>query len=500
MTTKVLLAFPTPSVSSPQKSPPLSILHVGEALRQAKSRGKSGTDFEIRYWDGRYDDWPDMDWPDIVGCSTMTGYQIKGAIKILKDAKAHNKKTILGGIHATMQYAQCLSEPYVDSVVVGQGEWAILDAIDGGPKAEVHAVNLRTDEMVSPVSPDTLIHFKRSAITGDTMLMASRGCPYKCRFCYIVPFFHNKPGEIRWAKVDLDQWKSDILYLKKTVGITQLEHGDDWIGPSERLFEILEFLKKNGIKYRPSIRAHQITDEVARRMKELGVEHLSVGIETASPRMLELVDKGNGLPEITRCVEALAKYELWPLLYYITGFVTETQEEINETLDFADWAYKQFRGKVTQNFYAWVPLPGNALWDMVDKSDLPQTMEQWSNFSLNQTHNKQASNLYHVAGLTFHRGKGDKTDRNFPGLSRLTILPFEMLSEWRWKNRRFNNFETEKWFIEWLLKWASLRYENKIKKTSYKVSDMDVADWGVRENHPDVGAKGEYATGEIGKK
>ena len=41
MTTKVLLIYPTPSISSPQKSPPLSILHVGQALREAKARGKS---------------------------------------------------------------------------------------------------------------------------------------------------------------------------------------------------------------------------------------------------------------------------------------------------------------------------------------------------------------------------------------------------------------------------------------------------------------------------
>jgi radical SAM superfamily enzyme YgiQ (UPF0313 family) len=827
--TKVLLAYPIPSISSPQKSNPLSILHVGRALSEAKTRGRSTEDYDVRYWDGRYDEWPDMDWPDIVGCSTMTGYQIKGAIKILQDAKAHGKKTVLGGIHPTMQADQCLQERYVDSVVVGEGEWAIIDAIHSGPKSKICAPNLRTEDMVSPVAPDTLEHFWRSSKSGDTMLMASRGCPYSCSFCldgdtlvmlsdltwtairnisegdevvgvkkagygnnivrtkvlatssrvadtyeimtdrgaviataehpwlahanhsrwrktialkpgdkirwltepvdsqlqgesndyrvgymagantgdgytgqyrypgmseqnhfglvgddemldtfmeysgkvglevveanynggktfpnvtrmvrtharqsvafvenisrdddrtieykrgflsgffdadgstdknvvkfhnldvsvsmrvasylsefgfevavmflhgrhvgvrltggssekirffsiarpkvvhkapvfdlglgqdfavvmsvtpagnrevfdiqtdaesfianglvshncYIVPFFHNKKGEIWWAKVDLDQWKSDILYLKKTIGIKEMAHGDDWVGPADRLFEILEFLKSNGIHYRPSIRAHQIDDDVARRLKELGVENLSIGIETASPRILDLVHKGNDLDDLHQCVESLAKYKLWPLLYYISGFPSETQEEINQTLDFADWAYKQFNGRVTQNFYAWVPLPGNPLWDMIDKSTLPQTMEAWSNFSLNQTYNKQASNLYHVAGLTFHRTAGDKTDKNFPGLSRLLIWPFEVLAAWRWKHRKFMYFEFEKYFIEWLLKWASLRYENKVKKTKRKVSDMDIMDWGVRLGHEGIGARGEYATGEIGHK
>ena len=497
--TRVLLCYPQPTLSSPQRSPCLSILHVGEALKQAKQRGKSDSDYEVRYFDARWDGPPDMDWPDVVGVSTMTGHQIKGAIQLLKEAKRRGKRTILGGIHPTMLPEQCLQEDYVDSVVVGEGERAILEAIDGGPKQIVRAVNLRIEEMVSPVSPDTMRYFRLSALSGDTMLLASRGCPYTCSFCYIVPFFHNKKGEIRWAKVDMEQWKRDILTLKRTTGLTRMAHGDDWIGPTDRLFEILEFLKTNGIKYWPSIRAHQIHGDVARQMRELGVQNLSVGIETASPRMLELVRKGNTLEDLRRCVQSLAKYDLWPLLYYITGFPTETQSEINQTLDFADWAYREFGGRVTQNFYAYVPLPGNPLWDMVDKSALPQNLEAWSCFSLNQTHNKQASNLYHIGGLAFHRGKGDKTDRNFPGLMRLLILPFELLASLRWRLRLFGYFGLEKRAIEFLLKWASLRSERAAgtKAAKMRVSDMDVADWAVPQG--DIGARGEFGTGEIGK-
>lgn len=497
MTTKVLLIQPTPSVSSPQKSPPLSILHVGEALKQAKARGKSDETYEVRYFDERWDDAPDMAWPDVVGVSSMTGYQIRGAIRWMKEAKRHGKRTVLGGVHATMQADQCLAEGYVDSVVIGEGEWAVLDAIHGGHKQKVHAINLRMADMVSPVSPDTIRYFRYSAHTGDVMLMASRGCPYTCKFCYIVPFFHNKKGEIRWAKVDLEDWKRDILTLKRATGFRQMAHGDDWIGPVERLFEIVEFLKAHDIKYWPSIRAHQINDEVAKQLKELGVEKLSIGIETASPRMLELVDKGNGLDDLRQCVSSLAKHDLWPLLYYINGMPTETPDEMNQTLDFADWAYRQFKGgRITQNFYAYVPLPGNSLWDMVDKTNLPKTLAEWSNFSLNQTHNKLASNLYHIAGLTFHQGQGDKTDRNFPGLSRLLIRPFEILASLRWRHRFFRWFDAEKWIIEWLLKWASLRQERRAKtKVGKSIFDMDVMDWAVPEG--DAGARGEYMTGEI---
>jgi radical SAM superfamily enzyme YgiQ (UPF0313 family) len=183
------------------------------------------------------------------------------------------------------------------------------------------------------------------------------------------------------------------------------------------------------------------------------------------------------------------------LYYWITGFPTETPAEINETLDQADGLYRIHRGKLTQNFYAYTALPGSPLFDMVDASKLPQSMEAWSTYSLNQTQDERASNLYHIGGLYFHRGRGDKTDRNFPGWRRLLIAPFELLAVIRWRKRLFTRFGPEKWAIERLLKWASRRYERKT--SGRRVKDADIADWGVRENTPMENAPGEYMTGEL---
>lgn len=452
MATKVLLVYPDPSMTSPQKSPPLSILHVGEALKQAKTRGKSDEDYEVRYFDERYEAPPDFDWPDVVGVSSMTGYQLKGAIKFLKEAKRHGKRTILGGIHVTMQPEQCLNEDYVDAIVRSEGEWATIEAIHGGYKADIQGHLMGTEDHVSPVSPDTLIHFKRSAYYGDTMLFTSRGCPFRCGFCYIQKFF-----ERRWQSVDLDRWKHDIIYLRDNAGVRKLEHGDDWPGKWSRVREIVRFLWDNGVQYRPSIRAHQIDDEVAREMSEMGIKHVSIGMETASPRILELVQKDITPEDQIRCAEALAKYGIWPLYYWITGFPTETKAEINETLDMVDHIFKIHKGVVTQDVYAYVALPGSPMFDMVDTSQLPHTMEEWSNYSLNQTYNKTASNLYHIGGFKFHARKGDKTDRNFPGWRRALIAPFEGMMALRWRYRYFDHFDAEKKAIEWLLENATVK-------------------------------------------
>lgn len=446
--TNVLLVYPVPSISSPQKSPPLSILYVGQALKAAKARGMSDESFTVRYYDERYDPTPDLDWPDVVGVSSMTGYQLKGAIRWLKEAKAHHKKTILGGIHVTMQPEQCLEEDYIDSVVLGAGEWAVLDAIGGARVAQQPL----SGRHISPVSADTAIHFTRSAKSGDTILLSSRGCLFRCGFCYTQKFFSR-----RWESVDLERWKYDVWYLKTYCGLTKLEHGDDWIGRWPRAREIITYLKQMGIAYRPSIRAHQITEDVAHEMRDLGVRHVSVGMETASQRMLDLVQKDITPSDQVRAAEALAKYNIWPLYYWIIGFPTETQAEMNETLDAADRMARIHKGRLTQDIYAYVALPGSNLYEMVDKSKLPHDMEGWSNYSLNQTYNRTASSIYHIGGFHFHGRRGDKTSRNFPGLRRLEILPFEIACHLRWKLRYFEHFAAEKRAIEALLKRASQR-------------------------------------------
>jgi len=259
-------------------SPPLSILHVGESVKQYGH--------EVRYFDERWDPEPDMNWPDIVGVSSMTGYQLKGAEKYLKLAKKHGKKTVFGGIHPTSLPEQCIAEPFVDVVVCSEGEHGMLDAIDAPPGTIVPRKVLLEADMVSPVSDDTLEYFKRPAISGDTILMTSRGCVFRCSFCYIQGFFGRT-----WNSVGLDRWKQDILRLKNELGMTKLEHGDDWPGKMPRILEIVRFLKENGIEYRPSIRAHQITDETAKQLADLGIKHLSVGMETGNERMLKFTEK-----------------------------------------------------------------------------------------------------------------------------------------------------------------------------------------------------------------
>jgi anaerobic magnesium-protoporphyrin IX monomethyl ester cyclase len=441
--TNVLLIFPTPSVSSPQKGPPLSILHIGEALRQADNK------YAIRYHDQRYDgDTPDLDWADVVGVTSMVGGQLGRAIQFLKNAKAYGKRTIIGGVFATMQAELCLAEDYIDCVVSGPGEASIVEAVESSGK-QIIAHPLRYTDQVSPVNEHTQLHFERAIQKQSAMLMTSRGCLHHCSFCYNQSFYNR-----HWLSVDLERWKSDVLLLR-SLGMNNIEAGDDWIGGWNRAKQIVGFLTEHGINYVVGLRANQIDDDVAREMNELGARRAIIGMESGSQRLLDLCDKGITLSDQIQCAESLARYNIHPQYTWIFGLPTETPQEFRWTLDQIDRVDKIHHGDCTQPLFAYRPFPGSALWDLVDKSKLPQTLDEWGAVDIGYSDNPLANAIYHVTGLVHHRGKGDKTAKNFPGLKRVLIAPFEWLALMRWKLRYFNHYRFERKAIERLLKWAS---------------------------------------------
>jgi anaerobic magnesium-protoporphyrin IX monomethyl ester cyclase len=455
--TSILMCYPTPSTTSPQKNPALSIFYPGAALENAGHY--------VSYWDERYDSKQDLvakiSKVDYVGVSSKTGEQLKGAKMILMLAKESAKKTIFGGIHPSLLPDQCIRELYIDYIVVGEGEITIVDLIDALENNRSVGLGVMTkrgftgsqrqltgEDIPSPITKKTKPYFEKS-YPSDVMLQSSRGCPFECTFCYNVAFHQSK-----YRPIPLSNWEDD---LDKLPGIKWLQMGEDWAGPKRRILEIARILHKKGIGWLPGLRADQIDEELAGELAAYGCTGVAIGIESGSPTVLmDIVNKQETVDAFINSARALTKVNLKAQYYFILGFPGETEKDRTLTYNFADKLYKIHGGNVTMIFYSFTPLPGTPLYEkaITFGIKLPKNIDGWSNYSLNKSFSDEYSNIYHIAGLTFHRGKGDKTDRNFPGLKRLLIKPFELLCMFRWKLRYWNYFTFEKHCIEKLLNWT----------------------------------------------
>ena len=132
----------------------------------------------------------------------------------MKELKQRTAKveTVVGGFGPSLEPERCLKNPFVDHVVVGEGERALLNILEGATSRVVNAppiINLDSIPFPDCVAIDLEKYIsiaKREEGRRVTSVLASRGCPFNCTFCVEGEF-----GTI-WGEISLTNqsiaWKS----------------------------------------------------------------------------------------------------------------------------------------------------------------------------------------------------------------------------------------------------------------------------------------------------
>ena len=372
---------------------PLGILSVGSALKKSGFDVKliNITEKEIRKVAKEIIEKK----LEFIGISVMTGIQTKHSADFCKEIKSIDKNVpiVWGGIHPSLLPEQCLRENYIDYVVMGEGEITIVefikqlegnkqfDSIDGlGYKKEGRIIINKERQFIENLDDYRLDFnlinvnkylFKLKGAERAIAYKASRGCSFNCAFCYNRVFNKGK-----WRAWSINAVVEDIKFFKKNYGVDAIKFYDDnFFIDKQRALEILE---KIDIPAHTEIRIDMVTDDLARRLKELKVSEFLIGIESGSNRMLELINKGYAVDKIKEGVNILAKYDLYTTYSTIVGLPTETEEEFNQTLDLMYWVHKTHpRAGFTMGAY--LPYPGSLMYKFAVEQGFkpPQKTENW---------------------------------------------------------------------------------------------------------------------------
>jgi len=470
-----LLVYPIPTKDSPTKGPALSIFYPGAMLEKAG--------FKVEYFDERFDDLGRLLTlleRDVlcVGVSSMTGYQLAGAKRILEMVKRVDPAifTIFGGAHPTILPQECIGESFIDFVVTGEGEETLLELItalkgdrdfrkiDGLLWKQGYIfVNKPRKFMLSsewpfPMTAKNRRYFEMAAERGELMLQSSRGCPFNCSFCY-----NQIMNRGTWRPMPVEKFEREMAIFVQEFGIKNIYVDDDNIGASKkRIALIAGIMKKFNLAWTTGIRCSDVDDEAAEIFGNGGCRELLLGVESGSDRILkEVVNKGysKGTEDIRNCARALAKTRIRGRYNFMSGVPTETPEEVRQSMDLADWIYKTDKNALFC-FDAYAPYPGTRLYKLaLQKTNFkePKNLEEWSRVTLSNETNPVAQNLYYISGLRFRGKKGDATSRNFPGFKRLLIMPFEISAHIRWRLRWLRGYGLEKAIVKRLFSRASKR-------------------------------------------
>ncbi|MEI7942241.1 MAG: AMP-binding protein [Candidatus Riflemargulisbacteria bacterium] len=174
----------------------------------------------------------------------------------------------------------------------------------------------------------------KMAIAKDVMTMQfTRGCPYSCLYCHKI---WSKKHSTRTAEQMLEEVN---LFYK--AGVRKFSIVDDifnWdINNSKRFFELII---KNKLEiqlfFGNGIRGDILSKDYIDLMVEAGLIHLSLALESASPRIQKLLRKNINIEKLHSNMEYIIQNHQHVVLDLFTmlGFPTETESEALLTLDF----------------------------------------------------------------------------------------------------------------------------------------------------------------------
>lgn len=138
-------------------------------------------DHDVRIVDESWDPIPYDDPVDLVGITTTT-FTSEAAYEIAAGFRARGVPVVLGGVHASIMAEEC--GQHVDAVVVGEAEYSwpkVLKDAEKGKLKPLYRAPKPTDMQDVPLARRDLLHED----AWFTSVEASRGCPHKCRYCYL---------------------------------------------------------------------------------------------------------------------------------------------------------------------------------------------------------------------------------------------------------------------------------------------------------------------------
>jgi glycosyltransferase involved in cell wall biosynthesis/radical SAM superfamily enzyme YgiQ (UPF0313 family)/Flp pilus assembly protein TadD len=244
-------------------------------------------------------------------------------------------KIIVGGPHTSV--ALDTIPPFVDFVVQGEGEQAILDIVEG--RATERVVRCRRIENLDDLPMPAWDYFINQPYNwgGDWFpgtpvftMNTSRGCPFKCTFCSVGSIWGRK-----YTCFSAERIVADIEYLIKTYGAQGIYFREDnFTVNRKRTEEFCHLLLKKGIKiaWACETRVDALDPDLVALMQQAGLCALYFGVESGSQKVLDLLKKGITREQTKNAFRWCREAGVNTAASVIVGVPGETPQDLQETL------------------------------------------------------------------------------------------------------------------------------------------------------------------------
>jgi anaerobic magnesium-protoporphyrin IX monomethyl ester cyclase len=268
------------------------------------------------------------------------------AMKVVDMAKAQGSKVMVGGYHATAAPEQLLENDKIDWVLRGESEitfprflenpCAFPRDIVGEKPADLDELPFMDRTVYREPVENCLGWWHGGKRARMVTVMAARGCPFKCGFCQ--PLENNHFGK-RLRRRSVDSLIAELKILKETYHPDcVMIHDDTFLIQPRWIEEFIERYPEIGLPFWASARADGICrdPDLVRRLVNVGWELVSVGFESGSQRMLDLMKKETTVEQNLEAARIIKSTGAKIYGNYMLGLPWETREDIQATARMVD--------------------------------------------------------------------------------------------------------------------------------------------------------------------
>ena len=301
--------------------------------------------------------------PDLIGFSVVTNQWAYASKLAAWSREAVSVPLVCGGIHTMAAGREILKTGLFDYIIRGEAEDAFLEFVEklaagksvknvknvgliqnGKPK--INPLRHLPDFRVLPAKDYDIFDFQKiiDAKNGWVGLMASRGCPFSCSYCFNHQMVANYKKDLNCSfnklnyirHLDIEKLMNEIRYLLSSYkNISMFIFDDD-------LFTFYKkYVKKFCAAYKKVcsipfvVNAHVgfFDEERAKVLSEANCKIVKFGVESGSERIRkQILQRHMKNEKIVKAIKTAHRFGLHSSVFLIIGLPDETFEDVMDTI------------------------------------------------------------------------------------------------------------------------------------------------------------------------
>jgi radical SAM superfamily enzyme YgiQ (UPF0313 family) len=340
---------------------------------------------------------------EILAVSVMPGPQMAAAVSLCREFRRRNPRVpiVWGGYFPSLYPDAALNAGYVDMVVRGQGEEAFLETIEAiRGRIRYSAVNslsykdtfglhvhnpqrpLRSPNELPALPYHRLVRPEKyiaATFLGSRTAVhqASIGCPFRCRFCGVVPLFDG-----RQKMESPGRTANTLAHLKKVYDINAVQFYDNnFFLREDHTRELCERIAPLKLRWWCEGRIDillRYSDDTLEKLRAAGATMIFFGAESGSDDVLRQMQKQLESHQTLELAKRIRRFGIMPEFSFVVGNPEDPEGDTRQSIEFIRKIKKlNPDSEIIVQHYIPVPHPDGSYGGR-GRVQFPETLEEWA--------------------------------------------------------------------------------------------------------------------------